>query len=80
MTIGVTIYIPNVLEPWMAKNADQWESVIRGMQQTIAFLRDQGVLHFDAHHWNILVDEGTPYLTDFGLVLDRNFDLSRSLE
>jgi hypothetical protein len=69
-------HIPHVLEAWMANNTDSWETVLDGMQRAIAFLRDQGIIHFDAHFWNILVNDGIPYLTDFGLVLDKNFSLN----
>jgi hypothetical protein len=69
-------YIPHELGDWLIKNEDQWETVIREIRQTITFLRDRGVLHFDVHFWNVLTDDEIPYLTDFGLVLDKNFDLN----
>ncbi len=71
-------YIPHMLQSWLAKNMDKLETVIGEMLQTIAFLREKGVIHFDAHFGNILVDtSGKPYLTDFGLVLDKSFALSQ---
>lgn len=69
-------HIPDVLGPWLEKHADGWENVIREMRRTVAFLREKGIIHFDAHHWNILVRDGRPYLTDFGLVLDKHFSLT----
>jgi hypothetical protein len=68
--------LPHVLQPWLEKNPGRWESVIREMRHTIRFLREKGIVHFDAHFWNILADGERPYLADFGLVLDRNFALN----
>jgi serine/threonine protein kinase len=40
------------------------------------FLQTNGILHLDTHWGNYLVDNnGNLYLTDFGIVLDKNFDL-----
>jgi hypothetical protein len=41
----------------------------------LRFLRAHGVVHFDAHAGNVLVGDDRVLLTDFGLVLDRDFDL-----
>jgi len=71
-------HIPDVLHSWWVRNLNKSETVIREMRRTLAFLREQGVIHFDAHFGNILVDGDTPYLTDFGLVLDRQFTLDAS--
>jgi hypothetical protein len=69
-------HFPYVLEPWLGKNQHRVAPLVREMRQAIAFLRERGILHFDAHLHNIVVDEeGTPYLTDFGLVLDKGFTL-----
>jgi hypothetical protein len=70
-------HIPHVLGPWLEKHPDRWETVIPELLHTITFLRSQGIVHFDAHFWNILMDGERPYLADFGLVLDKNFNLSR---
>lgn len=69
-------HFPDILHHWLAKNIGGSETIIQEMQKTIAFMREQGMLHFDAHFGNILVREGIPYLTDFGLVLDKSFALS----
>jgi hypothetical protein len=68
-------HFPHVLARWIEQNPEGWRTVIREMSTAISFLRGQGVIHFDAHFWNIVVGEGIPYLTDFGLVLDRGFTL-----
>ena len=70
-------HVPHVLYRWLEKNLDRWEPIETGMRQAIAHLRAQGIVHFDAHFGNILVDDdGQPYLTDYGLVLDKTFDLT----
>lgn len=61
---------------WFKKNIGQLDHIIREMIDTITFLRKNSIIHFDMHFYNILTDKRKPYLTDFGLVLDRRFDLS----
>jgi hypothetical protein len=46
------------------------------LRETITFLRKKGIIHFDAHFYNIMTDGTRPYLTDFGLVLDKRFALN----
>jgi hypothetical protein len=70
-------HIPHVLDSWLMKNMDQLTTVMQEMHHTIAFLRQKGIIHFDAHFDNILVGDGRPYLTDFGLALDKSFTLSQ---
>jgi hypothetical protein len=43
-------------------------------------LRKNGVIHFDAHFYNVLTDEEQAYLADFGLALDRSFALTKEEE
>jgi serine/threonine protein kinase len=47
---------------------------------TLDFLRTKGIIHFDPHFRNILTDGDRIYLTDFGLVLDRSFALTKDEE
>ncbi len=44
--------------------------------RTLAFLRSHGIVHFDAHVWNIVGDGNAAFLTDFGLALDAGFELT----
>lgn len=69
-------HFPHALNNWLTTNQDKAEVVTAEMLQTIGFLREHGILHFDAHLANIVVNGDTPYLTDFGLVLDRNFAIA----
>jgi hypothetical protein len=41
----------------------------------MAFLRSQGLLHFDAHFLNLLTDGRRIYFADFGLAAHGGFDL-----
>ncbi len=69
-------YIPYEFSKWFKKHTEQSGAVIREMSDIITFLRKNGVIHFDAHFNNILTDGNKPYLADFGLALDRRFDLN----
>lgn len=69
-------HIPYSLNEWLPKNNDKVGMVAAEMYKTIDFLRKKGVIHFDAHLANILSDGTKPYLTDFGLALDKSFKLT----
>ncbi|MFD1546713.1 hypothetical protein [Nonomuraea guangzhouensis] len=42
----------------------------------VAFMNDQGLMHFDAHFGNILTDGERLYIADLGLATSPRFDLS----
>ena len=73
-------YIPYVLEAWLWENPNQLQNSLDQIGKTIAFLRTKGIIHFDAHFRNILTDGEQVYLTDFGLVLDKHFALTKDEE
>ncbi|MBW4685143.1 MAG: hypothetical protein KME40_08585 [Komarekiella atlantica HA4396-MV6] len=73
-------YIPDVLETWLRKNPNQLQKPLDDLRTTIDFLRTKGIIHFDAHFCNILTDGEQIYLTDFGLVLDKSFTLTKGEE
>lgn len=73
-------YIPYVLETWLRENPNQLKKSLDDLRTTITFLRTKKIIHFDAHFRNILTDSEQTYLTDFGLVLDKSFDLTREEE
>ncbi len=73
-------YIPHVLETWLHENPNTLEKSLNEICITINFLRMKGIIHFDAHFRNILTDGDRIYLTDFGLVLDRSFALTKEEE
>ena len=73
-------YIPYVLEAWLQENPSQLQHLLSDLRTTIDFLRAKRVIHFDAHFQNILTDGNQIYLTDFGLVLDKSFALTKDEE
>lgn len=46
------------------------------LKEIMHFINSHGLLHFDAHFWNILTDGKQLYLSDFGLAVSSKFDLS----
>ena len=71
-------YIPNVLGTWIQKHPDYTKTFYDQANKIIDFLHKNNISHNDAHSYNFLVDDpGTLYLTDFGLVLDKDFDLNK---
>jgi hypothetical protein len=73
-------YVPYVLATWLQNHQGQCQQPLADLIKTIDFLRAQGVVHFDAHFNNVLTDGERAYLTDFGLVLDRSFSLTKEEE
>lgn len=73
-------YIPYVLETWLQENPSQLQRLLNDLRTTIDFLRTNRVIHFDAHFQNMLTDGHQIYLTDFGLVLDKSFALTKEEE
>ncbi|WP_326566736.1 serine/threonine-protein kinase [Amycolatopsis rhabdoformis] len=69
-------YFPTTLHAWLPAHLDQAERIERQLFETAAFLRAQGVLHFDTHFGNFLTDGDRLALTDFGLAFATRFDLS----
>ncbi|WP_318780276.1 hypothetical protein [Atlanticothrix silvestris] len=72
--------IPHVLETWLRENPNKLQQPLNDLRTTIDFLRTKGIIHFDAHFRNILTDGEQTYLTDFGLVLDKSFTLTKDEE
>jgi hypothetical protein len=73
-------YIPQVLDTWLRENPNKLQQSLEDLRKTIDFLRAKQIVHFDAHLHNILTDGERIYLTDFGLVLDRSFALTKDEE
>ncbi len=73
-------YIPYVLATWLQDNQGKCQQPLADLFRTVDFLRTQGVIHFDTHFNNVLTDGDRAYLTDFGLVLDRSFSLTKEEE
>jgi hypothetical protein len=58
-------------------NADAAISMVEEKLATITkFINAHGVMHFDAHLWNIVTDGDDLHFTDFGLTMSDQFELS----
>jgi hypothetical protein len=69
-------YIPHTVATWLLDNPTKTPLVMADMQATITFLRNNGIIHLDSHFDNMLTDGKRVYLTDFGLALDKHFELA----
>ena len=70
-------YFPYILHDWLNPDVKQIESYISQMTKTIDYLNNHNIIHFDANSRNVLSDGEKIYLTDFGLVLDLSFNLTK---
>ena len=79
-------HFPENLDQWLrkqfAKGDDAIESacamVESNLHPIVSFINSRGLLHFDAHFWNILTDGHELYFADFGLALCERFELSKA--
>jgi tRNA A-37 threonylcarbamoyl transferase component Bud32 len=71
-------YFPYVLSNYLPGNAVQTPQILSDLFSTVNFLRKNDFIHFDAHYNNILTDGERAYLTDFGLVLDKDYLTSQT--
>lgn len=71
-------FVPWTIETWLGEKpaADALERAYAQLQQTAALMNARGMLHFDLHGHNILTDGEQVYVTDFGLALCADHDLS----
>lgn len=69
-------HIPQPLGSWLAKHEEKIPHALEEMRRTVAFLRANDVIHFDAHAGNMMTDGERTYLGDYGLVLDLDFELN----
>ena len=71
-------YIPDVLiEYW--NTIDYYEEYMTQFPKIVDYLSQNNILHMDSHAGNYLVGtDGMLYLTDFGLTIDKEFNLSKN--
>ncbi len=69
-------HFPHTLGSWLPDNQGATARVVDQLRRVAVFLRSKGIVHFDAHLWNVVGDGEDLFLTDFGLALDSNFDLA----
>lgn len=78
-------YIPQTLHQWLNAQIEAGVEatdracamVERELAAGTAFMNSRGLLHIDAHFWNILTDGQGLYFADYGLALSSAFDLSQ---
>lgn len=79
-------YVPDTLYEWLGaqlkvegKTSELAVSFVEdSLKTTNDFMNSRGLLHFDAHFENILTDGKRIYLSDFGLALSSQFELSKA--
>lgn len=70
-------YIPRPITDWLRHNpADKAVALERQLAEIVTFLRDRELLHMDGHFGNIRTDMERIYLSDFGLAISPQFDLT----
>lgn len=77
-------YFPENVYQWLGKelikDSQSAESactmIDSNLRAIITFINSRGLIHFDAHVWNILTDGKQLYLSDFGLALSSQFELT----
>ena len=77
-------YIPQNLYAWLSaevlKGGDVAETAIAWVDESLRIINNdlyaRGLLHFDEHYENILIYDDQIYLTDFGLSLFSEFELT----
>lgn len=69
-------YLPFTASNWLDEHPERAQMVIDDVNRAIHFLRTHEIIHLDAHCDNVVTDGEKAYLSDFGLVLDRSFDLT----
>lgn len=70
-------HVPQTLAAWMAdQNVSALGRADAQLADTTTFMREHGLIHFDAHFLNILTDGHGLYFSDFGLALSDRFDLA----
>jgi serine/threonine protein kinase len=70
-------YIEHNLSKALSLQKISYTSALSQAFQIIKFLNDNDILHMDSHPYNYLVDNnGKLYLSDFGISIDKEFNLS----
>ena len=83
----ITLFLelmPENLDQWLRKQMAQGGEVAesacamveKNLHMMTSFMNERGLLHFDAHFWNILTDGRGLYFSDFGLAISDRFELS----
>ena len=68
--------IPHVVLDWFPHHLDEAARLVVQLREAATVLNAAGVVHFDAHFGNALADGAVFYLSDFGLAMSDQFDLT----
>jgi hypothetical protein len=69
-------HVPHTMQSWLVDHQTDAPALLGQLCDTLGFLHDRRVLHLDAHYGNVVTDGFRVRLTDFGLALDDEFELS----
>ncbi len=69
-------FIDQFIQGWTEKSLNRIEEIQSELLEAISFMNKQGMIHFDAHSRNILINDDAVFLTDFGLANSVQFNLS----
>lgn len=69
-------YVPENLDAWLRIHEDGTAYAARELTAGAAFMRANGMVHFDAHPGNVLAGPGGLLFADLGLAVLDSFDLS----
>ena len=69
-------YVPDTLFAYAEQKDERLIPLLSQVSDGLQYLNGQGVLHLDAHLGNLLTDGERVVISDFGLALDRCFDLA----
>jgi len=71
-------YIPNVAYQYLQDNPNFMRPFYDETKRIVGFMNKNGILHNDGHLGNYVIDDKeNVYITDFGLSLDKDFDLNK---
>lgn len=70
-------HLPHTLSTWLPAHQDRVDDVVDRLLDVLAVLREDGIVHFDAHLANVVVDHDgeRTCLVDFGLASSPDLDL-----
>jgi hypothetical protein len=79
-------YFPQNVHQWLSQEVSAGHQTAEAacfmleenLKAITSFINSRGMLHFDAHFWNILTDGEQLYFTDFGLAISSGFALSKA--
>lgn len=79
-------YFPETLRVWLQRYLSVGEKstesslylIEKQLESVISFMNTKGLLHFDIHCGNIMIDDNELYVTDFGLAMSTDFELSET--